>query len=342
MSKQEKEVTELKLVQSNISNRQLIVKNMDKQLKILKNDIYINVIKKRRLSRDASALKDDYRNSITNRYKDLKQNNYLLFIFSSSSFYEMNIRGEYLERLTSMAKVKSENITKVQYTIDKTNSKLAEQQTKQKEILASRQTELKELSSDLNAQKRILTSLKKEEGNINSHINESNRLISKLQDKIADIIATESNKHNTNITEEDIAHNIKLSSNFASNKGKFPPPVAGVVVAKFGTQPHPTQSGVKLKNNGIDIQTSQRNVYSIFKGKVVKIFFLQGVNNSVMVRHGNYISVYCNLQKVKVKAGDEVDTRQILGTMADLDSKTLHFELWSGTTPQNPSTWLDI
>lgn len=316
-SDQKKGVTELKLVQSNVSNRKLIVKNIDKQLKIVKNNIYSNTIKKRGLSKDLNHLKDDYRSSVVNRYKDLKQDNFLLFIFSADSFFEMNLRGEYLERLASMAKVKSTNITKSQLAIDQNNKKLAKEKSQQDKILSSRKEELSELSLEMKDQQNILSSLKRQEGSINNQISDNHKLISQLQDKIADIIAAESNTHNQNVTEEDIARNIKLSSSFASNKGKFPPPVAGVVVSRFGMRPHPTQSNIKVKNNGVDIQTSQRNVYSIFKGKVLKVFFLPGMNNSVMVRHGDYISVYCNLIKVSVEAGDDVDNRERLGTMVD-------------------------
>ncbi len=339
---QKQGVTELKLVQSNISNRRLIIVKLDKQLKIIKNSIYINTMKKRGLNTDLLDLEKDYTKSIINRYKDLKQDNFLLFIFSAGSFFEMNIRGEYLERLASMAKIKSVDITKVTLSIDQNNKKLTREQKQQDEILESRKKGLSELSSDLRSQENILSSLKKEEGSINSQITENNKLISKLQDKIEEIIKLESTKHNTNVSEEDIARNIKLSSNFASNKGKFPPPVAGVVVSKFGLQAHPTQKNIKVKNNGIDIQTAQRNVYSIFKGEVVKVFFFQGLNSSVMVRHGNYISVYCNLQKVRVEAGDEVENREVIGTMVDSKSKALHFELWKGNAPQNPSLWLDL
>ncbi len=342
-SLQKKSVGELQLVQSNITNRRSIVSNMDKQLKILDNNIYSNTLKTRSLNKQLEGLKGEYTASVVNRYKDLLQNNILLFLFSSDSFFQMNLRAEYLERLASMAKKKSSDIADTQAQIAAANAKLGVEKKQQERIITSRKSEITELNADLKAQEAIVSTLKREESGINSQINQNNQLIAELQKMIADIIAAESKVHNqSNVTEEDKARNVKLSSNFESNKGKFPPPVDGVVVSRFGMQAHPTESNVKINNNGIDIQTTQKKVYSIFKGTVVKVFFFQGLNNSVMVRHGDYISVYSNLNDVRVKVGDEVSNRECIGTMVDASTKSLHFELWKGSTPQNPASWLDI
>ncbi|MEG1934708.1 MAG: peptidoglycan DD-metalloendopeptidase family protein, partial [Rikenellaceae bacterium] len=275
-------------------------------------------------------------------YKDYKQNNYLLFIFSAATFYDMHLRSKYLERVASLAQVKSQNIANSQKQIGQKNETLKEQQAEIKKLLASRNKELASLAADEAHSNKILSSLKSQEDNINSTIKQKNQQISKLQDKIQKIIEEEALRQQGKSTANKEI-DLKLSNNFADNKGKFPAPVLGVVTSGFGMQPHPTQKNVKVKNNGINITTSQNTVKSIFEGEVVKIFFFQGLNSSIMVRHGNYISVYSNLTDVDVKVGDTIKTGQKLGSMTKGDTDLVfHFELWKETTPLDPEQWLKL
>lgn len=335
-------ITQLQLIRSNIKNRKLIVANLDKQVSIIKRNISGNNKTISQLSVKLDGLKHDYAKSVRNGYKDFKQSSYTLFLFSAGTFYEMNLRNEYLERLASMAQLKSKQIGESQKTISEKNQTLKEQQDEIKKLLESRTKELASLAADEKQSQSILAKLQSQESNLNSTIKQKNQLISKLQDKIQEIIEEETRRQQgkSSATKE---IDIKLSNNFADNQGKFPAPVSGVVTSGFGMQPHPTQKSVKVKNNGINITTSQNSVKSIFEGEVVKIFFFQGLNSSIMVRHGNYISVYSNLTDVNVKVGDNIKTGQKLGSVSkNEDGLVLHFELWKETTPLNPELWLKL
>jgi len=145
------------------------------------------------------------------------------------------------------------------------------------------------------------------------------------------------------VTAEDVA----LSGNFAGNKGRFPSPVdKGSVISSFGEHAHAEYQNIKIKNNGIDITSvpgAQARV--IFDGEVSSVIFITNLNYVVIVRHGDYLTVYSNLEAVTVKKGDKVKTRQSLGTVStgQGESKSrLHFELWQGTIVQNPASWLNI
>ena len=140
----------------------------------------------------------------------------------------------------------------------------------------------------------------------------------------------------------------QLSDNFANNKGKLPYPVTGshFIVSPFGEQQHQDLKYVRTNNNGIDIQTtSGAEAIAVFKGEVTRIFTIPGYNHSVIVRHGNYLTVYSNLSQVYVKAGDHVSTKQSIGKIySDPDngnSTILHFQLWKEKTKLNPAPWLD-
>ena len=139
-----------------------------------------------------------------------------------------------------------------------------------------------------------------------------------------------------------------LSDNFGSNRGKLPYPVTGryTVVATFGEQQHSELKYVRTSNSGIDIQTAPgADARAVFNGVVTRVFVVPGYNNSVIVRHGNYLTVYSNLSQVYVKAGDAVSTRQALGKIysdpEEGQATILHFQLWKEKTKLNPLPWLD-
>ncbi len=145
------------------------------------------------------------------------------------------------------------------------------------------------------------------------------------------------------VTAEDVA----LSGSFAGNKGRFPSPLdKGILVSSFGEHAHAEYQNIKIKNNGIDIASVPgAKAKAIFEGEVSSVIFITNLNYVVIVRHGDYLTVYSNLEDVSVKKGDKVKTRQPLGTVytAQGESKSrLHFELWQGTKVQNPSIWLSI
>ena len=140
----------------------------------------------------------------------------------------------------------------------------------------------------------------------------------------------------------------QLSDNFANNRGRLPYPVAGrhTIVATFGEQQHQELKYVRTSNSGIDIQTSPgADARAVFNGEVTRVFVVPGYNNSVIVRHGNYLTVYSNLSQVYVKAGDRVSTRQAIGRIysdpEDGNSTILHFQLWKEKTKLNPQPWLE-
>jgi len=143
------------------------------------------------------------------------------------------------------------------------------------------------------------------------------------------------------------AEEVAISGSFAGNKGRLPSPVErGSVISSFGEHPHAEFQNIKVKNNGVDILSNpgaRANV--IFEGEVSSVMFIANLNYIVIVRHGDYLSVYSNLEDVSVKKGDKVKIRQPIGTIftAQGESKSrLHFELWQGTIVQNPANWIRL
>ena len=139
----------------------------------------------------------------------------------------------------------------------------------------------------------------------------------------------------------------ELSTDFASNRGKLPMPITTsyIIVSHYGQYNVAGLRNVTLDNKGIDIQGKPgAQARAIFNGKVAAVFQLNGLFN-ILVRHGSYISVYCNLSKSDVKQGDDVTTRQVLGTVysdaSDNNRTVLHFQLRREKDKLNPEVWLN-
>ena len=136
-----------------------------------------------------------------------------------------------------------------------------------------------------------------------------------------------------------------LAKKFELNKGKLPWPVSrGVVIQKFGTQPHPVVKTAKIKSNGIVIATEKnQKVKTVFEGKVLSVLQFRGSNPTVLVQHGNYITAYKNLSKVFVNKGDKVISNQYIGevfTNTSTGKSSIQFSVFQKTTPLNPLFWI--
>ncbi len=136
----------------------------------------------------------------------------------------------------------------------------------------------------------------------------------------------------------------QLSGSFERNRGILPMPITGpyVIVSHYGQYKVDGLKNVKLDNKGIDIKgKAGAKARAIFDGEVSAIFKYNGLSN-VLVRHGNYISVYCNLSTVSVSKGSKVKTRAELGAVhQDASGNTvLHFQLRKETAKLNPEVWL--
>lgn len=139
----------------------------------------------------------------------------------------------------------------------------------------------------------------------------------------------------------------ELSGNFVNNRGNLPIPITGayIITSRYGQYSVEGLRNVKLDNKGIDIQgKAGAQARAIFDGKVAAVFQLNGLFN-ILVRHGDYISVYCNLSSASVKQGDNVTTRQTLGQVfsdgADNGRTVLHFQLRREKEKLNPEPWLN-
>lgn len=346
-------MADLSLLQSKIDNRKKVIKNIKEQLSLAQQKLDKLNADIKQLEEDLEVLKEDYAKMVRNTYKLQSNYNRLLFLFSAKSFNDGYKRLKYIQYYNDHREnqVRSIRITKEEM-LDKVDEMILEKEIK-KELLAAQEAEQSKLLGEKKKKDAVVNKLKKQEKDIRAKIAAKQKARKKLAKEIKGIIAREiaaaakaaqKAKANPNIKAAPTAKLAALSKEFSTNKGKLPWPVDnGVIVSRFGENPHPLLKSVTINNNGIDISTKQKStVRAIFNGEVRDIFFSPTIRNAMIVKHGDYFSVYTGLEEVFVVKGDQIDTGEALGIVhTNKDGETeVHIEVWKGNAKLNPASWI--
>jgi septal ring factor EnvC (AmiA/AmiB activator) len=234
---------------------------------------------------------------------------------------------------------------------------LEDKKTSKEKLLSIQKQERKKLTDEKKMQEKIVSNMTLREKKLREELKEKQKSADKLNRAIEDLIrretaaarkkATASGTKNTTSTSVFTLtpETKKLSSDFEGNKGILPWPVEqGIITGDYGRHQHPLWKDVYTNNNGIDISTSKNaEARSIFNGKVSSVFSIPGAGKAVIVRHGEFLTVYSNLENVFVKAGDNVSTRQRIGTVltdSEEGKSELHLEIWKGNSRMDPEIWI--
>ena len=330
----------LNLLSQQILSRKKVINLLEQEMNAM--DRQINDMGKQ-ISQLESELKEkqaNYGKSIQSMYKRQASQDRLLFILSAESFAQSLRRIRYLHEYARWQKRQGAEIVEKQAQIVEKRKEWESARLEKSKLLANRAEEQKNLQQEENSHKEEIAVLNKKQKELQALIKQKREQANKLNRLIEQQIAKE-------IAEAEAKAKAERER-LAKNKGKLPYPVTGshFIVSPFGEQQHQDLKYVRTNNNGIDIQTtSGAEAIAVFKGEVTRIFTIPGYNHSVIVRHGNYLTVYSNLSQVYVKAGDHVSTKQSIGKIySDPDngnSTILHFQLWKEKTKLNPAPWLD-
>ncbi len=342
---------ELVLLNNKIKQRESLIDIMTKEIQFLTKSIGKNEEEIEKLNKELEQLKKEYGKLIYFAYKNRNSSDRLMFIFSAESFNQAYQRLKYLQYYGVYRKNQAVLIEQTKDTLNAIINKLAEQKTDKESLIKNQQKEVRKLNLEKSDKQRTINKLGKKERQLRADLREKQQEADRLTKAIEDIIAKEirlaAQKKNAEKKEASIAmtpDEHKLSSTFFENKGKLPwPTERGVISSTFGIHPHPVLKRNKIKNNGINILTVKgQKVRSIFNGVVISIRTIHN-HKVVLLRHGEYFSVYSNLSTVSVRQGENIKTKQEIGIInTDISNgKTeLHFEIWKGTVIQNPASWL--
>ena len=355
-------MNDLYTLQQKITARQNLIFNYNKQLSGIDSSIGETQTKVNTLDAQVKKLKDDYARMVVYSYKHRGSYSKLLFIFSAKNFNDAIRRLQYVKKLNAYRRSKVTMIKLAQKDLT-ANIELLKVSRGEKTIAINEETQhATQLSLEKKQKDKLVKDLSKQEKKLLADINNKKKEQKKLNAQIADAIKKEilastpkpvvtkttggTTPKKTNVTTTpSVTPEVKaMSASFVANQGKFPWPVEhGDIIETFGTHPHPVLKNVTTKNNGVDIKTTQAaNVRTVFKGKVVNVITNATYHKAVIIKHGEYFTVYSNLLSVNVKAGDEVDTKQNIGVAYTDDGglSMVHFELWLNTVLQNPENWL--
>lgn len=342
------------LVQLNkkIGAREELIQTMNQEIALIDQSIDSNQTVLDSLSKTLKTLKDEYAKILRSANKNRSAYDQLMFVFSSEDFNQAFKRLKYLQQFTRYRK---SQVIKIEFTQSELNKQLVELEAvkqSKKNLLSSIENEFQKLGSEKSQKQTVVNQLQGREKELKKALQEKKKASQQLEKAIERIIAEEirkareaAKKAGKDSKGYPLTPEAKeLSNSFTANQGKLPWPVLeGLITEKFGEHPHPALPGVKVQNNGIDISTTKGSVIrSIFEGEVTAVIIIPGGGKGVMIRHGEYLSVYTYFQELFVKKGDKVSTKQDLGiVVTDDDKKTnLHLEIWKNTTKLNPELWL--
>lgn len=374
---------QLVLIKRKINKREELLRAFDSEIKTIDKDMSKLNDTISKIGNKLDDLKDEYADIIVSTYRNRGSTDRLMLIFAAKNFNQAYKRIKYLEYYTDHRKEQVKTITEYRKILATKKDELEKNRETKLLLKGKEQNERNKLADEKKEKDEQTKKLTSQEKKLLTKLEKNQAAVRKLQSAIEAIVAEEIRKANEekqrlaaekaakeaadkgltaeattakakpaakpatttsmSITAEDVA----LTGSFTNNKGRLPAPFdRSTVLQSFGEHPHPEFQGIRVKNNGIDfISTPSANVKAVFDGVVSSTMNIADLNYVVIIRHGDYLSVYSNLSKTYVKKGDKVKTRQVIGVAAneeEVAQSRLHFELWQGNKVMNPVPWLNM
>lgn len=297
---------------------------------------------------DLSRLREEYKQIVEFAYKTRSRYNKLGFIFSAKNFNQAFKRLKFLQYYSRYRKRQIELIKQTQASLQRKVKDLNLKRAEKRRLLDKQKHVMASLENDKQEKKQLVGKLRVKEKELKNELKRKKRIASQLDKAIRAIIKREMEAAKERKKEKGLALTPEakiLSGEFEKNKSHLPWPVdRGFISGTFGRHEHPTLEGVVVNNNGINITTNKEaGAKAIFDGEVRSVVNLRGAGLAVLVRHGEYFTVYSNLVEVFVKPMEKVEARQKIGKVFS-DPRTgeteLHLEIWKSSKKLDPQEWL--
>jgi len=337
-------------LQSQVRKRQLLINTLGEEITYIDQSVERTQLVIQALDQDVERLEAEFANIVRTAYRQKLNSSRLAFLLSADSFNDALQRWRYLKQYEAYREKQARLILETRETlVDKINT-LEQRKIEKQDLLASERSQKKQLDQELKDRNALLKDLTSSEEKLVQELEKQRKQQEKLDSAIEAIIFAEADKNraeartsaalpdNSAASVENVA---ELSGEFERWRGKLPWPVqSGTVARSFGEQPHPRFQNLTVNNNGIDISTeSSPNVYAVFEGRVAGTQFIPGYQNMVIIQHGNYYTVYSQLETVNVKRNDQIRAGQVIGKLSN-QKQELHFEVWKEKKRLNPAYWI--
>ena len=335
-----------------INVRKNLINITNQQANLLTREINSNQTKISKLRVRLRALKDDYAKMIVKSYKSRADQSKLMFLLSSTNFQQAYKRLQYIKQYAEYQKLQAELIKTETAKMQQLNIELVTQKKNKQTLIEENKMAKSILDQERTQQNTLIIDIKNNLSKFTAQLKtkqrESNKIDKEIRKIIQAAIAASNKKAGKSAKSKVFSLTPEqkiLAANFTSNKGKLPWPVAkGVVKLRYGNNPSPIDRSLTIKSNGVRIATNKgEEVRAVFEGVVQGVMTPKNGNNTIMVRHGNYITVYKNLSKFYVQKGDKVTTKQVIGeviTNKASGETILSFGIYKDSATQNPSQWI--
>jgi septal ring factor EnvC (AmiA/AmiB activator) len=365
------------MLNKKISAREELIATISSEIRVINNQVGENQKQIDDLRRNLEKLKKEYAKMIYFAYRNKDSYNKLMFLFAAGDFNQAYQRLKYFQQYNEYRKTQAVAISKTQVEIADKINELEQKKRDKKQLLSSEEQEKMNLGKEKAEQEDVLVKLQDKEKQLKDELEQKKRDAENLTAAIKKLIQEEirrqeeeekkklialnkkkeekkkkkTNTTNPNKTEEPVfvpeltKEAEQLSSDFAANKGRLPwPVVKGVITENFGEHEHPTIKGFIENNTSVGITTSKgSSARAVFGGEVTGVASVPGAGKIIIIRHGEYLSVYSNLSEVLVKTGDKISIKQNIGNISyndDDDKTTVNLQIWKGQKILNPEDWL--
>ena len=321
--------------------------NINNQLNIIVDEIDRNNIELNQLLKKQKKVKEDYASMVLKSYKHKSKLNRIMFVFSANNFTQGYKRLQYYKQYIKYKDKQIKQINLTSTLIDNVLEELDEQKNQKKNLILANEKIKINLDKENLIQKNMIVEIRSDEKRFTNQIRIKQKQAQDIDKQIEMIIAEATAKvKNKGLPEFNLTEEAKLiSKKFNENKGKLPWPVEkGIVILKYGKQPHPIVRTTTIQSNGVRILTSKnQEVRAIFDGKVYSIIVSKNGSHAILIQHGNFFSVYKNLTEIYVKKGEIIETKQVIGklnTNKSTGQTILNFSIFKDGVTQNPSVWI--
>lgn len=336
----------VRILNKRIQLRNEIINNVSQEVGLIDHEIAEKEALIDEMERDLETIKKQYAEMIVTAYWNRSKRDWLMFIMSAENFNQAYRRMKYLQQFSEHRRQQALLIDKMKGVIVEEIEELELSMNQKEELLIEKRNENNTLEREKRSKNRLVSDLVQKERELRNNIEEKRRIAEKLEKEIAAIIAEEARKARSGRIYDQMTPEERLiSDNFQGNKGKLPWPVErGVITEKFGVHQHPVLKQVTVENDGVDITTVEgAKVRAMFDGEVTKIVSILGSNYAIILRHGNFLSVYQNIVDLNVEQGDKVRTKDVLGTVYtdnEANKTVLHMQIWKERAIQDPEEWI--
>jgi septal ring factor EnvC (AmiA/AmiB activator) len=334
----------LNILQKRVTLRNELISQLNQQVNNLETKITNHKKQINQLENKVKKLKKNYEKIIYHAYLNNKGFDKLMFILSAESFNQAYKRFKYLNQLAKYRRNQAQQIKIQKEKLELKLQELRNLRSQKEDILSQKVQEKQKLKHEQLQVNRHIRSLKEKESELRQQIEEKRRIVAQLEKEVQQIIEEE--KKRTKLWKDLSENQKKITKAFASSKGNHLWPISnGVITREFGKNQHPVLKGIETFNNGVDISaTKNSKVKCIFEGIARKVVSIPGANLTVIVRHGNYLTVYSNLVNVNVRPGEKIAKGEVIGEVYRSESteeNVLHLEIYRENKRLNPEEWLN-